>query len=138
MTTPTLFSLILAITAMTSIFVPVYATTSQAEEDDVEEEDTQSLPPGLSSGTPDTAYDFMGEADDETKEMFVELAIEQIRNMTNPSISVSEDGNLYISQYDPQARTSISVGVQHPFTNENGYEVDNGQLVAPNGTEIFP
>jgi hypothetical protein len=91
-------------------------------------------------GTPDTAYDFMGEADEDTKRMFIELAISQIQNMTNPSISVSEDGTLSISYFPPSGDTNgyISVTVPHPFTNENGYEVNNGILVAPNGTQIFP
>ena len=90
---------------------------------------------------PDSVYDFMGQASSEKKQMFIDLAIAQIRNFTNPSISVSEDGSLSISEssYDENGNSKLSmVMVQHPFTNANGYEVNNGVLVAPNGTAIFP
>ena len=97
------------------------------------------LPP--QGEAPDTVYDFGNEASPETKQMLIDLAIAQIRNFTDPSISLSEDGSLSISQssYDQNGNYKLSmVMVQHPFTTANGYNVDNGVLVAPNGTQVFP
>ena len=75
------------------------------------------------------------------KAMFIEYAISQIRNMTDPSISISEDGSLSItsSSYDENGNYKIqSVMVRHPWTPSNGYNIDNGVMVAPNGTQVFP
>jgi hypothetical protein len=53
---------------------------------------------------------------------------------------MTEDGSLTISEssyIDGNYKTRM-VMVQHPFTNANGYEVNNGVLIAPNGTQVFP
>ena len=101
----------------------------------------QPQQPPQSQGTPDSVYDFNGQASPEKKAMFIEYAISQIRNMTDPSISISEDGSLSItsSSYDENGNYKIqSVMVRHPWTPSNGYNIDNGVMVAPNGTQVFP
>ena len=94
------------------------------------------------AGRPDTVMSF-GDASPEAERMAIEIAIAQLWNMTNgdPSITFSEDGTLTISHSinTPNGMQLMMVmGVPHNMTPENGYEINNGVLTAPNGTQIFP
>lgn len=86
--------------------------------------------------SPDRAMDYGGESSDETKSWVIEYVVSQLRNMTNPLIDISEDGNVFITDSSDGKFRSISI--PHPWTTENGYHIDNGVLIAPNGSQVFP
>lgn len=94
-------------------------------------------------GFPDEALT-IGPPSDKAKQLAVGIALEQIQNLTNaedPMIGFREDGTLTILDltfFKDGTTKSTSVTVQHPYTPENGYRIDNRILYAPNGTQIFP
>jgi hypothetical protein len=88
-------------------------------------------------GTPDSITSF-GDASPQAERLAIEIAVSQIWNLTgaSPSITISEDGTLSITQFANDQ--FITVNVHHNMTPERGFEINNGILTAPNGTQIFP
>lgn len=92
-------------------------------------------------GRPDEAVVLAGMASEEARSLAMNIAIEQLLNMTSPSITFRADGTFSISQMDmtPEGDFEITdVDLKHNLTPENGYRYDNGIIYAPNGTQIFP
>ena len=91
---------------------------------------------------PDSASIYNGQVDDEKKEWIINYMINQIRNMTAPSITIQENGQLHImdtgGELLPDVNKITSLYTGHPWVPENGYKIDDGKLFAPNGTELFP
>jgi len=120
----------LAVTTTAAAFLLLFTTTAQAQ-----------------AQTPDTAM-----SDDNTsledKQLVIGTATSYLWNLTNssgsagPSITISEDGEMSISSVynkpNGEQGSMIILGMPHPWTESNGYKIDNGQLIAPNGTAIFP
>ena len=80
------------------------------------------------------------EASPEAKRFAIELAISELRELVNrsPSISIDdESGSLLIMDLFNEGNNT-SVGVQTNLTQANGYNIDDGIMTAPNGTQIFP
>jgi hypothetical protein len=78
---------------------------------------------------------------EEFKQMLINMSISQIQhNMTDPIITIWDDGTYSISDnsFVDGRSITISVMAESPFTTQNGYKIDNGKLIAPNGTVIFP
>jgi hypothetical protein len=118
--------LMVAVVILLSVVVVITTTQQQVQ--------GQQQPQGF----PDTARNSFMESDEETEAMLIELAVAQIRNMTDPMITLSEDGSLIIMESPTISLKIVSATVKHPFTPENGYDINGGILYAPNGSQIFP
>jgi hypothetical protein len=95
-------------------------------------------------GRPDEAASM--DPSPEAIQLAVSVITSQLRNMTSansnsdPLITFTEDGRLTIvnSVYVDGELEVLITNALHPYTTENGYKIDNGVLIAPNGTQVFP